>query len=176
MLQLFAAADDMQGIGALGIDPWALVAQGLTFLVLFYIVKKFALEKIVSVLQERHKKIDSGVRLGMKMEKEFEELQSKIEAELHKARLEADGILDEARKESTDIIKAAEDKAGHKVEQMLSDAEAKIANDMENAQAKLRSELVDIVADATEVVLEEKLDRDKDLRLIERAIAEVKQS
>ena len=173
MIHYFAQANDLEGIGALGLDPWAILAQGLTFLVLFYIIKKFALEKIVDKLQERHKKIDSGVRLGIKMEKEFEKLERTIEQKMHEARLDADRILDDANQESGQIIKAAEEKASHKVNQMLADAEAKIESDMERAQQQLRKELVELVADATEVVLEEKLDKDKDMKLIERAISEV---
>lgn len=176
MSNYLAAADDLQGIGALGIDPWAILAQGVTFLVLFIIIKKFALEKIVSMLQERHKKIDSGVRLGMKMEQEFEQLQQKIEAELQKARQGADGILSEAHQESNQIIKAAEDKAAAKVNQMMSDAEAKITHDMEQAKSALKKELVGLVAEATEVVLEEKLDDQKDMQLIERALQKVAKS
>lgn len=169
----YVAADDLQGIGALGIDLWAILAQGFTFLLLFLIVKKFALEKIVSKLQERHQKIDSGVRLGIKMEKEFEQLQKIIEQKLQEARHDADGILDDAQQESGQIIKAAEEKAAHKVNQMLADAEAKITSDMEKAQQKLRAELVELVAAATEEVIEQKLTSEQDMRLIKRAISEV---
>ena len=169
----YVAADDLQGIGALGIDPWAILAQGFTFLLLFLIVKKFALEKIVSKLQERHQKIDSGVRLGIKMEKEFEQLQKIIEQKLQEARQDADGILDDAQQESGQIIKAAEEKAANKVNQMLADAEAKITSDMEKAQQKLRAELVELVAAATEEVIEQKLTSEQDMQLIKRAISEV---
>ncbi len=175
MIHIFAATEDLEGIAALGIDPWAILAQTVTLLTLFYVVKRFALDKIVTMLQERHKKIDSGVRLGYKMEKEFSNLQEKVEAELHKARLDADKILDEAHQESSEIVKAAEEKASHKVEQMIIDAEAKIGTDMERARKELQQDVVNLVADATEVVLREKLDPDKDMKLIERAISEVSQ-
>lgn len=173
MIHIFAATEDLEGIAALGIDPWAILAQTVTLLTLFYVVKKFALNKIVTMLQERHKKIDSGVRLGYKMEKEFSNLQEKVEAELHKARLDADTIIDEAHQESSQIVKAAEEKASHKVEQMLADAEAKIATDMQRARKELQQDVVNLVADATEVVLREKLDAKTDMKLVERAIAEV---
>lgn len=173
MTHMFAAAEELEGIEALGIDPLAILAQGVTFLVLFYLVKKFALDKIVAKLQERHNKIDSGVRLGFKMEKEQEKLQQRIDAELHKARQNADKIIDDAHKESSQIIKDAEQKAANKVSQMMEDAEAKITSDMQQAKTELTSELSALVAEATEVVLEEKLDRDKDMKLIERAIGEV---
>lgn len=173
MSYYFAATDDLQGIGALGLDPWAILAQGVTFLVLFLIIKRFALEKIVDMLDQRHDKIDSGVRLGMKMEKEFEKLQHTVEEKMQQARRDADKVIDEANQESSSIIKTAEEKATHKVEQMLADAEAKVASDMERAKREMRKELVTLVAEATEAVLDEKLDREKDMKLIERSISEV---
>lgn len=173
MVHLFAATEDLEGIGALGIDPLAILAQGVTFLVLFYVIKKFALDKIVSMLQQRHEKIDSGVRLGYKMEKELASLNEKIEEEMQKARQKADNVLDEAHQESSEIIKAAEEKASHKVSQMLSDAEAKMVSDMERAKKELQRDVVSLVAEATEIVLREKLDEQKDMKLIKRAISEV---
>ena len=62
------AAEEPAGIAALGIDPLAILAQAGTFLVLFWVVKKFALNKISATLEERRKTIDQGVRLGQKRE------------------------------------------------------------------------------------------------------------
>lgn len=173
MIQLFAATEELEGIAALGIDPWAILAQGTTFLVLFIIVKKFALEKIVSVLQERHKKIDSGVRLGYKMEKEMAELEKRIAEKMHEARQDADGVIAQAQKEASELMKQAEEKTGAKVQKMLSDAEAKIVSDIAKAQDDLKREVVDLVAAAAEAVLQEKLDPEADMKLIERSLAEV---
>ena len=44
--------------------PLAILAQAATFLVLFFVIKKFALDGIVSTLEKRRKTIDDGVRLG----------------------------------------------------------------------------------------------------------------
>ena len=64
LLTSFGAAEETKGIGALGIDALAILAQAATFLILFLIIKKFALEKIVATLEKRRKTIDDGVRLG----------------------------------------------------------------------------------------------------------------
>lgn len=173
MIHLFAATEEVEGIAALGIDPWAILAQGTTFLVLFILVKKFALEKIVSVLQERHKKIDSGVRLGYKMEKEMADLEKRIAEKMHEARQDADKVIEQAQKEAAELLEEAEERAQAKVHKMFSDAEAKIASDIANAQDELTREVVNLVAEATETVLREKLDQRTDMRLIERSIAEV---
>ncbi len=170
-LQMFAATEEEAGIAALGLDPLAILAQAVTFLVLFWVIKKYALEGIVRTLQERHHKIDEGVRLGLQMEAEQAALQEKIEAELRKTRVEADRIIAEAHQEAGVLIKEAETRASAKVDQMLADAHAKIDEDMVKARKELEKDLLVLVAEATEAVIEEKLDAKKDESLIKRALA-----
>jgi len=168
------AAEEAEGIAALGLDPLAILAQALTFIVLFYIVKKFALEGIVRTLEERRKTIDSGVSLGYKMQTEQEKLEQRIEEELQKARQNADHILTDANKEAGSIIKAAEERASDKVDGMITDAHARIEENVKRAKKDLEREVATLVAEATEIVLGEKIDRKKDEELIKRALAGVK--
>ena len=174
---LFAAtetAEEAEGIAALGLDPLAILAQALTFIVLFWIVKKFALEGIVKNLEERRKTIDSGVSLGLEMQAEQEKLNERIDAELQKTRKEADQILADANKEAGSIIKAAEEKASTKVEGMIADAHARIDDDIRKAKKELEGEVAKLVAEVSEVVLHEKIDSQTDKELIKRALAGVK--
>lgn len=168
------AAEEATGIAALGLDPLAILAQAGTFLVLFWVVKRFALDKIAATLEERRKTIDSGVRLGQKMEAEQAKLEEKIEAELHKTRTEADKILAEANREAGEVVKAAEDRASEKVEQMIKDAHARIEEDMQKARQELEKDILSLVAEATEIIIEEKLDEKKDNNLIGRALARLR--
>lgn len=167
---LFATAEEPAGIAALGIDPIAILAQTVTFLVAFWVIKKFALSKIVGTLEERRKLIDKGVLLGRKMEAEQEKLEERIAASLKDARREADKILAEANQEGAKVIKAAEEKASKKVDTMLADAHAKIGEDLKRARKELEKEMLSLVADATEAIIDEKLDTQKDNALISRAL------
>lgn len=168
------AAEEAEGIAALGIDPLAILAQAVTFIVLFWIVKKFALDGIVNTLEERRKTIDKGVSLGIEMEAEKSKLDQAVEAKLKEARVEADKILADASKEAGVIVKNAEIKAGEKVEGMVADAHARIADDIRMAKQDLEKEVVYLVAEATEVIINEKLDVKKDESLIKRALAGIK--
>ena len=161
------------GIQALGLDPLAILAQAVTFLVLFWIVKKFALDKIVTTLEERRKTIDKGVHLGIEMQTERDKLEESVERELQRTRLEADKILAGAHEEAGSIVKSAEDRASAKVETMLTDAHARIEDDVRKAKRELQKEVIGLVADATEKVLGEKIDSSKDEQLIRRALTEV---
>lgn len=172
LLTIMAAAsgEEAEGIAALGIDPLAIGAQAVTFLVLFWVVKKYALDGIVRSLEDRRKTIDKGVRLGVKMEAEQQKLEATIDAKLKEARKEADGIISGANKEAGAIVKAAEARAAEKVEGMIADAHARIQDDVAKAKRDLEKEFVSLVAEATEAIIAEKIDEKKDESFIKRML------
>ena len=172
-LTILANTEEVSGIGALGIDVLAIVAQAVTFLVLFFVLKKFALDGIVKTLEKRRKTIDDGVRLGREMEAEKAQLDENVEKALREARREADKIIAGGQKEAGEIIRAAEETATRKTDAILADAHAKIEEDIEKARVSLEHEMRSLVAEATEVIISEKLDAKKDESLIKRAFARV---
>ncbi len=173
LLTSFGATEEVSGIGALGIDPLAIGAQALTFLVLFFVIKKFALSGIIETLEKRRKTIDDGVRLGQEMEVEKEKLEQRIEETLSKARTEADAIIAEAHEESGGLLKEAELKTAEKVETMLIEAQTKIDGEVKRAKKELQKDTLELVARATEIIIHEKLDASKDAKLMERSLSEV---
>lgn len=168
------AAAEKSGIAVLGIDPKAIILQAGTFLLLFLIVKKFALRGIVDTLEKRRQTIDKGVALGIAMEKQKAEFDDEVKKLQHEARAQADTIIAEANKEAGQIIKAGEESATAKVNQMLKDAEGRIEREMSQARQQLKQDMLNLVAEATEVIIEEKLDTKKDASLIDRALGRLR--
>lgn len=168
-----AAAEEPAGISALGIDPLAILAQAVTFLVLLFVIQKFALKKIVSTLEERRKTINRGLHLTAEMDKlkaEFDETTAKA---LKEARKEADTIINEARVESGEIIKASEEAAGRKADAILREAEAKIERDIVAAKKDLKTEMAGLVVEVTSAVLRTKVTDSSDRKLVEQYLKEV---
>ena len=169
------AAEGSGGIAVLGVDLKSLMLQIVSFVLLFWLLKKFAFGKIVNALDERRKTIDQGVELGLKLAEEKERLDAEIEKHLHKARLEADKIIAAGRQEVSAMLKEAETTAAKKADTMLADARNRIEDDLVQARKKLEQEMLALVAEATEVIIGEKLDAKKDSTLIERALQAAKQ-
>ena len=174
VLPILFASEEAGGIAALGLDPLAILAQAVTFLVLFYIVKKFALSKIVDTLEERRKTIDKGVKLGYEMEAEKAKLDDKIAAALKDARNESDKIIAEAHTEARKVMQEAEERAAKKTEELIADAHARIETDIQKARKQLEADTLSLVAEATEAIIGEKLDAKKDNGLIARILSGVK--
>jgi F-type H+-transporting ATPase subunit b len=169
-IPILAADSSGSGLSALGVDGKAFIIQLITFVLVFLVLKRYAFKPILKTLNERRETIESGVKLGEQMRKEKAELAAQVEELLHKARQEADGIIAGAQDSGRQAIREAEDKARAKAAGILEAAEGRIQQDTARARQQLEKELVTLVAETTEVILEEKIDAKKDSQLIERTL------
>lgn len=158
------------GIGALGVDGKAFVIQLITFVLAFFVLKKWAFGPIIRMMDERRRTIESGVSLGEKMRKDQAEMEAKVDAKLHEARQKADEIIASAEETSRQVVRDGEEKAKSKAASIIKEGKARVETEATISRKKLESELVGLVAEATEVILGEKVDAKKDGELIDKAI------
>jgi len=167
-------ADSSSGLGTLGFSTSAFIIQLITFVLAFWVIKKFAVTPIVKMLNERRKAIEDGVSLGEKLRQEAQEMEEKVSKELSAARIKADEIIDEAKETARSAVKAGEEDAVKKADEIIEDARNKTKQEIEAAKIKLEGEIANLVVDATEVLTKEKIDVNKDASLIDQAIKEAK--
>jgi F-type H+-transporting ATPase subunit b len=175
LIKVFAAEESAGGLASLGVDFKALILQILTFVLVFVLLKKFAFDKIVKMLDERRETIDQGVELGQQMAEEKARLDEQVDIVLQKARSEADKIITAGHQDAADLLKEAEERAAKKADSLLTDARMRIDEDIKAARKSLEKETALLVAQATEAVIGERLDQSKDSKLIERALKEAGQ-
>lgn len=169
---LAASETSASGLSALGVDARAFLIQLITFVLVFFVLKKYAFKPILKVLAERRETIEAGVALGEEMRREKAELEKKTDNILQDARKQADEIIATANDAGREAIKEAETKAGAKADAIVDEAHRRIDQDAARVRKQLESELVGLVADATEAIIEEKIDAKKDDALIKRALKE----
>lgn len=165
-------ADSSSGIGALGFSGQAFLIQLVTFILAYLVLRRWAFGPIIKVLRERREVIESGVKLGEQMQKQKADLEAQVDTTLHQAREEADGIISGAHESARQAIREAEDKAREKAAIMIKEAEERIVQDTTRARQQLEKELVGLISEATEAIIEEKVDPKKDAQLIDRALKE----
>ena len=175
VLSRFGAAESEGGVAALGINLPALLFQLVTFAIVFFILKKYALGPIVNTLEQRRQTINESLKNAEEIEKKTEQLDRKFEQRLAEARTKADKIIAQANEQAGELAKAAEDRATTKTEQMVKDAHNRIAADVDKAKHDLKSETLDLVASATEAILREKIDRQRDAQLLAKSLGDVKE-
>ena len=165
-------ADSSSGLGSLGIDGRAFIIQLVTFLLAFWVLKHWAFGPIIKLMEQRRKTIEDGVALGEQMQKERVELEAKVAQELRKARTEADGIVTEAQESAREVIREAETAAHDKAEAIIAEAKQRTVQEVARARKQLEGELVELISEATEAIIEEKVDPQKDAALIDKALKE----
>jgi F-type H+-transporting ATPase subunit b len=163
-------ADSTSGLGALGIDGKALIIQLITFVLAFVVLQRWAFKPIVKVMERRRETIEKGVHLGEQMKKEQAELEEKVAKTLHEARSQADGIVANAHAQARQTVSDAEDKAGVKADGIIAAAQDRIAQDTTRARKQLEHDVVNLISEATEAIIDEKVDAKKDAALIDKAL------
>jgi F-type H+-transporting ATPase subunit b len=171
-LLLTQFADSSSGLGSLGIDGKAFVIQLVTFLLAFWVLKHWAFGPIIKLMEQRRQTIEDGVKLGEDMRKERAELEAQVEKKLHEARRQADGIIAEAEETGRETVREAETKAHDKAEGILVEAKRRTEQEVARARKQLESDIVSLISDATEAIIEEKVDAQKDAVLIDKALKE----
>lgn len=158
------------GISALGLNLTSFLIQIGTFVIAFLILRKWAFKPMLKILKERRDTIEQGVSLGEKMKKDEAEMEEKVQAALAEARKEADGIIADASERGQALVTEAETKAKVKAEQILASAEERIEQDRAKLWREMEAEFTSLLSDATEAVIDEKIDAKKDASLIDRAL------
>lgn len=165
------AADNNGSLfAALGIDLRLLVLQAVAFLILVWALAKWVYPVFVRAIDQRQEAMDAGLKASQEAQKQAEAAERKIAAELHEARKQSDDILAATNKEAAAIIADAEDKAARRAENIVREAKADMQNQLQAARQVLKDETRQLVASATEQIIEEKIDAKKDAKLVETAI------
>jgi F-type H+-transporting ATPase subunit b len=174
LIQFSAADAEAGGIGALGLDVRAFIFQLITFALVLLLLRKFVYGKLVNTLEERRKAVESSINQAVEAAKELEKADVKVAGMIKEARTEAEGIVATAHKEAVSMNEDAEAKARKRADHIVSEARAQLDQDVLKARQALKDETKQLVVQATEKILKEKIDTQKDGKLIESALKEAK--
>lgn len=168
-----SATSDSGLLGSLGVDVQLLVLQSVAFLLLLLALAKWVFPSINAMLDRRDKKIEESLKAASEAEKNAEKSQAEVEKLLKKARKEADEIILLAKTEASALVDTAEKKSRERAERIISDAEAEIQRDIEKARRVLKKDTIELVAIATEKILDKSVTPATDTRFIEQVVDEV---
>lgn len=141
-------------------DFGLLVWQILTFLVVLFILTKFAWKPILSGLKEREESIENALSEAKKARDEMASLKSDNERLLNEARKERDKMLQEAQQMASTLVSDAKEKAGREAQALVDAAKAEIEVSKEAALAELKNYLADTSLNIAEKVIRKNLSGD----------------
>lgn len=137
----------------LGLLIWTLLA----FLVVFFLLKKFAWPAIIKGLKEREQNIASSIATAEKVKLEMAQLKSENEALLAKAREERAAMLKEAKDTKDKIINEAKEEAKTQAAKIIADAQTTINQQKMAALTDIKNQVGNLVVEVSEKVLRREL-------------------
>lgn len=156
----------------LGINLPGLVAQIINFGILYFILSKFVLPRVTSMLSERTRRIEQSLAQVELVQQQAADAQTQVEAQLVEARQQANEIVSRASETANRVRADAQDEARKEAEVIISRARAEIQIERDRAISDLRREFADITITAAERVIKQSLDKDRHAKLIDDVLAE----
>jgi F-type H+-transporting ATPase subunit b len=154
-----------------GLLIWTLLA----FLIVFFILGKYAWPAIVKGLKDRESGIKDALATAERVRAEMAQLKSENEALLAQAREERAIMLKEARDTKDKIINEAREQAKIAADKILTDAQGMIEQRRMAALIEVKNEIGMIVVQISEKILRRQLDNlPEQERYIKQLAEEVK--
>jgi F-type H+-transporting ATPase subunit b len=147
----------------------------ISFLILLFILGKFAWKPILSAINERERFIEDALLKAEAAKEEMSRLTSENESLLKQARAERDVILHEAKKVKDQIISDAKEAAHTEGARMIESARIEINSQKAIAMADVKNQVASLSLEIAEKVLKQQLaDQDKQDELVSQLLREVK--
>jgi len=137
----------------LGLFVWTLLA----FLIVFFLLKKFAWPAIIKGLQDREDNINSSIATAERIKLEMAQLKNDNETLLVKAREERAQMLKEAKDIKDKMIHDAKEQAKEAAAKIVADAHSSINQQKMAAITDLKNQVGKLVIEVSEKVLRREL-------------------
>ncbi len=155
----------------IGLLVWTLIA----FLVMFFILGKFAWPAIMKGLREREQGITNSLETAERVRNEMAQLKSENEALLATAREERAQLLKEARETKDRVINEAKEQAKIEANKIITEAQQAINTQKMAAITEVKNQVGKLVLEVTEKVLRRELNnKDAQEAHIRSLVEEVK--
>ena len=137
----------------LGLFVWTFIA----FLLVIFILGKFAWKPILSILNERETKIADSIATAEKVHAEMAMMKSENESLLAQAREERGMMLKEAKDMKQSIIAEAQEQAKIEANKIIENARFQINNEKNAALIEVKNEVGKLAVEVAEKILRKQL-------------------
>jgi F-type H+-transporting ATPase subunit b len=157
----------------LNVDPGLMFWTIINFLILLVLLLKLGVKPITNSLRARESRINDAIDSAEKTNSEAQKLLKESQEKLDNAQREMGEIIQKGREQAEAQIRKASEEADQVKRDKVEEAKREIERSKEAAIKDLRTEVAGLVVEATEKLLEEKLDKDKHIKLIESYIDKI---
>ena len=135
-----------------------LIGQMLTFAVFVWFIKKYLWVPILTMMEDRQKRIADGLAAAERGQHDKELAEQRVRERLQEAKQQAAGIINDAQKRAGQIVEEAKAAAVTEGKRIKESAQAEIAQEINRAQEQLRKQVAALAVAGAERVLDKEID------------------
>jgi len=154
-------------------DPGLYIWTIATFLVLVWLLGKFAWRPLLAALERRQDAIKKSLDDAQQAKQELERLNVESRKILAEARVQAETILSETRSDAARLRDELKQKAQAEAAGVVKNAERQIEMETARALQQIRNEAVDISIAIASKLLERNVSKEDNERLIEETFKQI---
>ncbi len=159
-------------LGALGVNLFSFLWQLFAFLVLLFVLRKYAYRPVMNMLDERANRIRNSMETAERVQREMAEMEQRSRQMLEQSRRESQAVITQAQQTAERIQAQAQESARNQANEIVSRAQVEINRERVEAMAQLRREVADLAITAASRVVRRELDPQTHIRLINETLAE----
>lgn len=137
----------------LGYLFWMLVV----FLILLFLLKKFAWKPILSAVNQRNNAIEKAMMAAEEARAEVAKMKADNERIIQEAKLQKDAILKEAKEVSDKIVAASKGKAKEEADRILAEAQRRIMQERQAAVQDMKTQVAEHAVGIAEKILKNQM-------------------
>jgi len=145
-----------------------LVTQIIGFLIVLWILKRYAWKPVLGMLEARRTRIAEEIAASERLRKEADALKTEVENELRAIESQARQRIQEAVAEGQKVAEEIRAAAQRDARLTAERAQANLEMEIKKARVTLRNDVVSMALGAAERLLEERLDAKEQGRIVER--------
>ncbi len=142
-----------------------LIAQILNFIVLLWVLAKFAYKPLIKAMDNRRNRIINDLDTAEQTRLDAEALKAQYVEQLANARQEATDIVDKANKVAQNLHDDFMEQARAEKAAMMVTAEERIEQDKQQALVDIRTQVIDLSTQIASKVVNQKLNSGEDQKL-----------
>ena len=147
----------------------------MTFIVLLFLLGKFAWKPLLQALESRQESIRKSLDDAEQARQELEQVQSESARIVAKARADADTIIANSRADAAKLQEELKQKARAEADGILQNAEKQIQRQTEQSLGQIRGEAVEISLMIASKLIQRNLSEEDNTRLIEDTLKQIRQ-
>ena len=129
------------------------IAQVILFLVVYWVLNKYAFGPVLKMLTERRRRIEEGQHNAERIKKQLADAELRYQEVLRKANEDATKLLEEARTSSDAISQKQLQQAIKDAEGIIAKAQDTIVQERNKMVSEVKKEMVDLVVKTTAKVV-----------------------